>query len=291
LLVNPWDNVPVRLGGETMQPSGIATCVTRFTAATDSTNGCYSLCFYPWANNPLMESNSVNAPYSYNGTAFVFPQGPSLASIATGGRIVAAGLRVTSLQSATNDQGLITIGCLPRDSGSNTLANCSLGGFPIYTTAVATQGFNEFANYLSCQSFPFRCGASAVWRPEDPLDFEFRTQVISNSATADIQAFTPLVPFIVCGISGTATSAKFLVELTTHIEYTINEGTTGVVNTGMGNMTSIDSFSAAKRVFGGLVNTAFQGITGGLSGNTGRLLDAAGSIAGSYFESSVGGRS
>jgi hypothetical protein len=290
VLNNPWDKVPVRLGGETMQPSGLATCISRWVGNTDSTHGCYSLVYYPWANNPLMESNSFDSPYSYNGTTYTFPQGPGIGALSTGGRIVAAGIRVTSLQSSTSDQGLITIGCLPRDSAAfDTTTHLSSGGFPWYTAAAATQGFNEFQNYLQTETFPFRCGASSVWRPEDPLDFEFRTQVTSGPNTPDITSYTPLCPFFVVGFSGTAPSAQFLVEMISHIEYTINEGTTGVVNTAMGNMSSVESCGVAKKLFGGLVNTAFQGISGGLSGAAGGLLKAGIGAAGSYFESSVRG--
>jgi hypothetical protein len=288
VLSNPWEPIPVRLGGETMQPSGIATCTTRFTITTSSV-GNQSFVYYPWADSPFIESNSADAPYSYNATSFgKFPQGPSMSFIATGGRIIAAGIRVTSLQNSTADQGLITIGCLPRETvdvvGTDGLTQ---GGFPYFTTTTATQGFNEFMNYLGTETYPFRCGASAVWRPEDPLDFTFRSQVTSSASVPDVGSLTPLIPFFVVGISGTATGASVLVELISHIEYTITEGTTGVVNTGMGSMSSIDSFKTAKSLFAGLVNTSFEGITGGLANVGGRLLDAGIASAGEYFSSSV----
>jgi hypothetical protein len=249
-----------------MQPSGLATLTSRFQVAVSST-GNLSLVFYPWADAPVLGSTTAQAPYSYNReTQAAFPGASSLGSIATGGRVVAAGIRVFTLSSATNDQGLITIGCLPRDTINNASDFLTNGGFPYDgTTTVATQGFNEFNNYLSTESYPLRCGASAVYRPEDPLDYTFRT-LITSSGFVDVSTFgTPLLPFFVVGVTGADNSSVLFCEIIAHIEYTVNEGTTGVVNTGMGNMDSVGSFASAKSIFSGFVDSTFQGVTGGLS--------------------------
>jgi len=292
-LCNPFDFVPVRLGGETMQPSGIATLTARFTQQVPGT-GDFSFVYYPWANNnTFLASGSSSTPYTYvpigaGGT--LFPGGNALSSIASGGRIISAGIRVFTLASATTDQGLVTIGCLPRSYSAGT--TITKDGFPLTNTSVATQGFNEFNNYLSTESYPLRCGASAFWRPEDPLDFTFRTEVI-NGNDGTLQVDDPIMPFFVIGINGAEAASNVFIECVSHIEYTVNEGTVGVVSTGMGTMSSVDSFAAAKAVMGNLIDTTMQGIAGGLlqaasaaARNTvGRLTNP-----GSFFESTAANR-
>jgi len=291
VLDNPFDALPVRLGGETMQPSGIATLTYRAQVATNS-SGNLSVVYYPWANESILVSTTQTSNYSYTDLPG-FPGGASLAGIASGGRIVAAGVRVFSVQSATNDQGVITIGCLPRDTvgsvGGIFSSGNTTGGFPYNVTSSATQGYGEFLQYLQCESYPVRCGASSVWRPEDPIDFTFRSVIIDDKASSVSAIGVPLTPFFVVGINGAAPSANLFFEFITHIEYTVNEGTTGVVNTGMGQMTSTESFRVAKQLFGTVVDTTMAGVTGGFSSAAKTAGKAAYRAAGAYFESAVSG--
>jgi len=296
VLSNPWDDVPVRLGGETMQPSGIATLVLRLQFALPA-SGESSFVFYPYAgqlgsSSSILASPSPNAPYTYTST-FGFPGAPALSSLATGGRIIAAGVRVVTTASSLDNSGILTIGCLPRESVSSVLGASSGvtdGGFPfILNTTVATQGKNEFLNYLSTESYPLKCGASAVWRPEDPLDFTFRRMIVSGPEQISPQDLTP---FFVVGVTGALGSSVLLMEFVTHIEYTVSEGTTGVINTGMGNMGQQTIIDSAKRVFGGLVDSTFEGVSGAFvkgatqaaSLATARALAAA---SGAFFSSTV----
>jgi hypothetical protein len=282
-LANPFDQVPVRLGGETMQPSGIATLTLRQVLGVNS-SGALSIVFYPKGLGGIFSSVSASSPYTYTSATSTFPGGSSLNGIATGGRIVAAGIRIMTPSSATTDNGLVTIGCLPRDAAGP--GNDSYGGFPCLPSTTSTQGFNEFFNYLSTETYPLRCGASAVWRPEDPIDFTFRNY-ITNTPTSTTGQNVPLCPFFVVGVSGAAASSTVLVEFIAHIEYTVNEGTVGVIDTGMGDMTSVDSFDVAKKVVGTLVDTSFMGVSQGLT----KAATAAGQMLiqqiGSYFGSTA----
>lgn len=298
VLNNPFDMIPVRLGGETMVPSGLATLVTRF-AINVTSGGFGSMVFYPIAGaggvNALF-SGSAASPYSYTPISqAAFPGAPSLTAISAEGRIVAAGVRVFSTNNSTADSGLITIGCVPRDVSTSS-ALISASGFPIANgTATATQGFNEFEGYLSTETYPLKQGATAVYRPQDPVDFTFRGCINGVSLLSALGPGAQLVPFFVVGVSAAGNAAGLFVELVTHIEYTVGSGAAGIVNTGLGNMNSMDSFGVAKNLFGSIYDTTMAGVVGGLtSGATlaGRNIGNAisgqmNSMTGKFFGSSV----
>lgn len=297
VLVNPWDMIPCRLGGETMAPSGIATLVLRFSQ-TASSAGNYSGVFWPTAgntsNNPLLFSTSASAPYTYANQG-VFPGSSSLASIATGGRVVAAGVRVLTLNSSTNNQGIVHIGCLPREAYNGSAVN-TINGFPFTPGTTATQGFNEFANYLSTESYPLKCGASAVYRPQDPLDFTFRALITDGYEGDSVDIIQELQPFFVYGVTGAAANAVLFFEVVLHIEYTVSEGSVGVIGTGMGNMSAQGLIDSAKGVFAGLVDSTFEGVAGGMrkaatglaaTGITAAAARLQQSVSGAYYSSTV----
>jgi hypothetical protein len=261
VLSNPFDCLPVRLGGENMQPSGIATLTWRGLISVPS-NGFLSTVFYPWANTPLLSSGSASSPYTYAAISGPYPGSSALASIAPNGRVIASGLRVVTTASATNNQGVLTIGCLPRSALLASGGGLTIDGFPATALATATQGFNEFFNYLQTESYPLKDGASVFWRPEDPLDFTFRDIIILGNSNASPQE--DLTPFIVVGVSGAAASSQLLFEIITHIEYTVTSGTTGVVNTGMGNMGAQQIIDTAKSVFANAIDSTIPGVAGGL---------------------------
>jgi hypothetical protein len=296
VLSNPWDMVPVRLGGECMAPTGIATLVSRFTQ-TCSAAGNMSVVFWPTAgntaNNPVLFSTTASSPYTYANLS-IFNGSTSLAAIATGGRVVAAGIRCVSLNSSTNNQGIIHIGCLPREAYNGSASN-TVNGFPFVPSTTATQGFNEFANYLSTESYPLKCGASAVYRPQDPLDFTFRALIVDGYEADSVDVYQELEPFFVVGITGAASSSPMFFEISLHIEYTVSEGSTGVIGTGMGKLSAQGIIDTAKEAFNGLVDSTFEGVSGGLRNAAttfttlaaANLARQAAAASGAYFSSTV----
>jgi hypothetical protein len=282
-LMFPFDATPVRLGGECMMPTGTATLTLRSVVTPGVAS--FSMVIWPWAITQNYISITAAAPYAYTagglGLAAAYPSGASLNTIANGGRVIAAGVRVTSIAAATNDNGVITVGCLPRESTSDPFVagGITAGGFPLTPTVVSTQGFNEFLNYLQTESYPVRCGASAFYRPQDPLDFEFRLVPDIIGSTNLLLANTPLTPFFVIGVQGASTTGSYIVEQILHLEYTVADGTVGVVNTGMGNISSQGLINAAKQVFGQVVDSTIMGVTGGFTKGLAMAADAGISYA------------
>lgn len=299
VLDNPFDLVPVRLGGETMVPSGLATLVTRFSSNITS-GGFMSYVLYPIATQQGSTSGfasvTASAPYTYGAlTPTLFPGGPSLAALSAEGRIVAAGVRVFTTNNSTADSGLVTIGCVPRDVAISS-AVISASGFPIAPASVtATQGWNEFGNYLSTETYPLKMGATAVYRPQDPLDFTFRGLINGVNGLGTVTPGGQLVPFFVVGVNAAGSGAGLFFEFVTHIEYTVGTGAAGIINTGIGNMNSMDSFSVAKSLFGSIYDTTMQGVVGGISSGATLMAQKANQAisnsmdraAGHFFSSSV----
>jgi hypothetical protein len=287
VLSDPFSCLPVRLGGEMMQPSGIATLTWRGQITT-SAAGNLSLVYYPWGINPLHVSTSAASNYTYTIQSGPYPGSSALVGLSPSGRVIASGLRLVTTSSATNNQGIVTIGCLPRSSVQASASTAlTIDGFPAAATTTATQGFNEFFNYLQTESYPLKLGASAFFRPEDPLDYTFR-DIITNGA-GSTQLGEDLTPFIVAGVTGAAASSVMLVEIITHIEYTVTTGTTGVVNTGTGRMSQQGLIDSAKSIFSDTVDSTIQGVVGGMGlkkmllGAGANLASKALSSAGNYF--------
>jgi len=157
------------------------------------------------------------------------------------------------------------MGCLPRET-INGVTNVTNGGFPSGGgTLAATQGFNEFLNYLQTESYPLKDGASAFFRPQDPVDFTFRDfPIITGGGTVVVPASGLGTPFFVVGVSGAVVSQQYLIEQILHLEYTVSDSVTGVINTGMGSMGTQQIINAGKSVFGNLVDTTIAGVIGGL---------------------------
>jgi hypothetical protein len=281
-LRDPFGTIPVRLGGENMQPTGIATLSARGLITT--AGGFASFVWYPWAQNSLFESPTAAAPYVYSlVTGFNFPGGPSLSAIAAEARIVSAAIRVSSVDNQSTNQGILTIGALPRNV-AGAANNLDADGIPYSGTSMATQGYTQFYNYLQTESFPLRSGASCFWTPQDPLDFTFRdTPILSPSLIAP---GSDLVPPIVFGIQGGASGGcNLMIELISHIEYTVSSGTTGVVSTGNGNMSTDQNIKAVRSAFQNAIDTAIEGVSGGFSKVAGGLITQAVNSAGAYASS------
>jgi hypothetical protein len=261
VLLNPFDCMPVRMGGENMQPTGIATLSVR--GIQTYTTNC-SIVVYPWAQNSYMISNTAGSgPYTYALlSAFNFPGGASLANIAAEARVIAAGIRVISIDNANNNQGVLTIGCLPRNQAATGGANNDADGIPFSSSTTATQGYSQFYNYLQTESYPLREGASAVYRPQDPLDFTFRDVPVLSTST--VVPGNDLVPPFVVGVAGGSATGSLLIEIIAHIEYTVSSGAIGVIGTGDSSISSQGIVDVVKTSFRDMVDTTFSGVRGGL---------------------------
>jgi hypothetical protein len=264
VLNNPFDCIPPRLGGECMMPTGTATLTSR-AVYSPASGTAFSLVLYPWAQAGFLASLTTTSPYTYavgaTGLPTGYPTGPGLQVVANGARIIAAGVRIATLASATNDSGVFTIGCLPRETATIT-GNLTDGGFPYSGSTTATQGFNEFLNYLQTESYPVKFGCSTFYRPEDPLDFTFRNQPIVNISPPAINS--ELTPFFVVGASGLVTGQSYIIEQILHVEYTVSDAITGLISTGMGNLSAQGIIDTAKSVFDGKTDTSISGVEGGL---------------------------
>jgi hypothetical protein len=259
VLADPFSCEPVRLGGEMMQPSAIASLTYKGILLAGS-NSTLSLVFYPRAVDPLLSSTNTGPPYTYVTQGVQFVSGASLGNIALGGRVISAGIRVQTVNSSQADNGIVTAGCIPRDvitiAGP---AGVTLSGLPYDSTTGALQGFAQFNNYSQTEIFPLKSGCSVVYRPTDPLDFTFRDTLTGNPALYVIDEAMP--PCMVVGISGCSGSSAILVELIAHIEYTVNEGSTGVVDQEMGTLTTPELAKIANATFQQATNTATSGGT------------------------------
>jgi hypothetical protein len=269
-LNNPFDFSPVRMGGDCMMPTGLTTLVGR-TVAPLGGAGELSLVFYPCAQQNLMTSVSAAANYTYT-VASPFLNFAAVNAVGTAARVIAAGIRVWSLAQSTANNGLVTIGCLPRDSFTNGTPNNTAQGFPYGASTTATQGYNQFLSYLQTETYPLHCGAMAFYRPEDPLDFTFRSISLAgpNVAIGGGSANLDLTPMLVVGISGATSTSSVMVETVLHLEYLVADNVTGVISTGVGTLDTNAPRQASGAVFGDKYDSSKPGVVGGMNG----MLDA-----------------
>jgi len=241
-LCDPERFPPVRLGGETMVPTGLTTLHSVSSFAASSTS--VSIVVIPRVWNPLMFSQTGSAPYNYvSAGGFNASEVTTLQTLANSARVVSCKVKVYSTSSATSDNGALTVGLSPADRGffggsasfvSQELApnfaatalsansnQISLGGYPITTvlagsadpTNLSTQGFNEFPSEDWTDTVPLKTGASIFWLPQDPNSMIFlpdrlRQTVVAQINAAGAPAGQPLNkseiydPFFVIGLSG-----------------------------------------------------------------------------------------
>jgi hypothetical protein len=276
---------PVRLGGETMVPTGLTTLHGLFSYAITS-GGNASIVIHPRVFAPVSISSTASAPYTYSGY-LQFPSATTatIQSLAAAARVVSAKLKVYTTASATSDNGALIVGLCPRDPGflgaTNLLPNFSNAsvippntavsdsGYPIipgsYCTT-ATQGFNEFGAEDWTDTVPLKNGASIFWLPQDPHSMTFEAgrilQVLNQQANASgVAAGTSFNateindPFFCIGITGATSGSIVNFELFLNLEYTVTAGASSVVETRPGCMNSVQQFEVAKRLGGNLQNT------------------------------------
>jgi len=266
VLNDPFQMSPVRLGGETVVETALATLTGRFRYVIPA-SGASSFVIYPRGVSPIQWSSSAAGPYVYAPSADL-PQYAGLSALASGGRVVAAGARIFSVASADNDNGLVVAGLIPRPAGnivptasgpySYVISNGSGASFPFYSPGPnippTGNGVNEFMNYVTAETYPLKSGLTMVYAPQDPSSFIFKSILGRGAITLPVLpgggGLWPnedyVDPFFIVGISGAAASSTITIELTVHIEYTVGEFYQGVVATQTGNMSSVQSFHAAK---------------------------------------------
>lgn len=293
-LNDPFNCPPVRLGAGCSQPTGLATLYS----TTVFTPGATQMAIFVWprSSDPFLTTTGTSNPYTYatGSLPSSFPQASSLATIANAARVVSMGVKVTSSSSATNDNGVVTMGLLPRDpvavqvtSGSLVvLPTTTVNGLPLFATTSASVGSPEILNFEQTESFALRKGATAFWRPLDPLDFEFNEIAVNNPYSAGggaggaIPSQAIVGNPIVIGLTGISTSSTVMLEVVLHLEYTKGPFVASVVNVGTGTMTSSFVERAADIVFGANTNTVREGITSG--------FQAAGNAIGGAIAGGVG---
>jgi hypothetical protein len=290
-LNDPFNCPPVRLGAGCKIPTGLATLFTTFNYTTTVANTSFQI--WPRPFDPILVSTTQTpgGPYVYT-LGPTFPQQAQLATIANGVRVVAAGLKITSTASAANDNGLVVSGLLPRDNFSPNALNPSgpsitqntttENGLAMFPTSTALLGFNEFLNLDQTESFAARKGATIWYRPEDPLDFTFKSLGFLKAISIQDEDIQIATPSFAVGLVGAAVGSTFLFELVLHVEYTTGPFVPSIMNAGMGNLTADGLQSIASAIFKTATNTAREGINaafqGGMQNVAGTAARAAGNI-------------
>lgn len=262
-LDNPFDNAPARSGVDCGLPTALCTFYRRFTQQTNS-NGSYSTVVHPRISSPNLSSSSNGAPYTYVG-GVDFNQTPAAQAVFSKGRVCSMGLRIRPLQPSTADQGRLSIGLLPAESITD-IANMPGWG----TSGTFNYGFQEFAGLPTVSTYSFKDGASVYWRPQDPNSFVFQGTLINPSSSTDALDALQSVPFFVMGLSNTAPTASFDVEMVLHMECTIVSGYTGVISAQSSPVAYPPAtlLNKVKEQFGHNLNKAsHSGTIGGLLGN------------------------
>jgi hypothetical protein len=286
-LNDPFNCPPVRLGAGCSQPTGLATLYTSGVIVTTSAS---SIVVWPRVFDTVLVSSTSGPPYTYTVAGVVFQQTADLQARANGARVVAMGVRLTSIASATNDAGLVVAGLLPRDDivpGSSTTDN-TVNGLPIDATTTATQGVTTFLNFEQTESFALRKGVSVFWRPLDPVDFTFRNWgTIDTLGTGELPENFCGNP-VVIGIQNATTSAPTLLEVVLHLEYTQGPFVSSVANMGRGRMSTPFVEAAADNVFGISTNTVKEGISGGFRAIGGAIAGGVGRVVGAAIGGAAG---
>jgi len=296
VLNDPFQGAPVRLGGETMIRTGLASFLGKYSFALNN-SGNKSFVVYPRPWQPIFYADQNNGNYTYAPSSDL-PEYQGLVGIASGARVIAAGIRVFTLSSATADNGSLTVGLLPRNTspaqfymqpgiggtvtttqqtvvgqGSGQLNPilpyaCLKVGGASYSANIpgCFHGFNEFQNYESCEIYPLKDGATAVWCPEDPTSYTFKSSLLgaSNVPIPVLTVNGPAIndgtfesvdmneiaePFWVIGVTGGSGNTAVEIELTLHLEYTVTSGYSSIIAPQVGSMSSVQSFHTAKSVF------------------------------------------
>jgi len=251
-----------------MQPTKLAVASMNVVVTFSTANSSYVI--YPRLGVPIMSSVTQSPPYTY--TAFASPNGafPQTAQIqaeANGGRVIAMGIKVISMASDNSNQGLIRIGLTSRDP-DNPGSNDTTNGLPLVPSTTSTQGFNEFMSYDQCDSFPLRLGSRCVWKPQDPLDFTFRSSGVITDANTGAGSTNEeqSSPCFTVGMIGTATSSSQVTfEMVLHLEYTQGPFTTSAGAAQVGTMTLDQAQGSVYQTFRGLTNLARMGVDGAVN--------------------------
>jgi hypothetical protein len=211
---------------------------------------------------PVMASVSTAAPYNFSSLSPNYPQYTTVNALYEKARLLAAGIRIIPTMPSLSDGGSVTTALIPSIRVSDIV------NFGQVTTLVGTYGFNEYPNFPESLVIPFKVGSSTYWRPQDPNSFVFKESVLTDSvlyssSSSFSQETLQGVPFIVIGMSGTAASCQFTVEIISHFEGTIAAGNAGVIDLQRANpINDATAISAADRVFGDSNRTSKPGWIG-----------------------------
>jgi len=282
---------PVRLGGETMVPTGLTTLHTLINV-NDFGGQNASIVIHPRVWSPMLIAPGSTGSYGYVARGgFQGAQVQTLQSVAAAARVVSVKVKVLCTSSATNDNGTITIGLCPTDPGfigrtnqvgypdSNSSSGnfLSSNGFPICSNfnsnnapVAALQGVDQFVTEDWSETFPFKTGASCFWLPEDPSSMIFmadrmfqaneralattNTTSLTTASSGPTNASPIVDPFFCIGVQGTGSGASFAVEIFLNLEYTSTSGASNIVATQAGSMSSVQAFEVVRKVGSNMTN-------------------------------------
>lgn len=274
-LNNPWDFSPQRSGVDCGIPTALVRAYLNVTGTIDNNLG-FGTCWvaYPRLWTPIYRGewdNSVTAaPWAYNNTSSEagqdFPQTASAQRIFEKARISACSMRLTPIVNATSDQGSITFALIPPFSPDGiTNVNPRLpfvqGGHSA-DDILCQLGGDWLQQHPLAQTVPFRHGATAYWRPQDPNSFTFQSAFLQQTEPSDAGdtsvtntiAATQGVPFFAFYVSGATEGALFRLEMVLHLECTIASHYDGVVANGLAPhvIPAATALTAVRKVFGGV---------------------------------------
>jgi len=245
-----------------------------FTVPVTAGNGGVGPCyiFYPRLWSPIYQgeyqAGGEFEQWFYNNTAVpdVFPQTSSANSVFEKARIGAFSVRITPIANATNDQGSISFALIPPFSAAAISAEGSGLRLPFGEVAgsddiACTLGTQWLLQHPITQTVPFRHGATAYWRPQDPNSFTFQSWFLgedqaSSVTNSDVQAqiaSTQAVPFIAVSLNSTSGTPSVQIEVVLHLEATIASEYDGIVSNGSAPhvIPAATALTGIRQVFGG----------------------------------------
>jgi hypothetical protein len=264
-LNNPFDCAPARSGVDCALPTGVFSLYSR-NVGTTNTSGGQSLIFHPRCWNAMYYTNNVASPYTYSVGVPSFPQTAAVQAIYNKCRVISAGVRIRNLQPSTADQGQIALVVMPSESlVEATGAVPNLNGGSTFTF-----GIQEALNHPNASIIPFRRGATAIWRPQDPNSFVFTQGLVTPTGLTEIVETAQAVPYFAVTFANTQPSASFEFEFVIHMEGTVGTGYTGVVAVSptLHSLPSATAMNAVKQMHGPALNkSCFTGSVGGVVEN------------------------
>jgi len=220
---------------------------------------------------PLMSCSGTTPPYASVNLGGNVPQYAAVNALYEKVRLISAGLRCRPTTNSTTDQGIIYAGISPGLDSAERAANNT---WPYSSAATVAIGFNEVAQLTQTSVYPFKTGATVVWRPQDANSFVFTESFLRESQTppsaVDNAVFSVQdIPFMYMGIGNVNNPTSYILEYICHYEGTVSAGNAGVIALQKPPIMPEHVVSGVvDKVFGSQNNkSSFGGTTGGYAEN------------------------